>query len=57
MKSFKFLGFMILGAAVMFASLLWMSQFFNHDDERIPVIWLNTGAEKQEETSAPWLAK
>jgi len=57
MKSLKFLVFMILGAAVMFGSLLWMSQFFNNDDERIPVIWLNTGDERKEESATPWLAR
>ena len=57
MKFFKFLGFMVLGAVVMFGSLLWMSQFFGDDDERIPVIRLNTGEDRKAEPEAPWLSR
>lgn len=54
MKPLKFLGFMMLGAAVMFGILLWMSQFYNNQDERIPVIWLNTGDNREMEPEDPW---
>jgi len=56
MKFLKPLCFMVAGAGVMFGCLLWMSQFFTNEEERIPVIWLNTG-ERQEEPSSPWLAR
>ena len=54
MKSLKFLGFMVLGALVMLGMLLWMSQFYNNQDERIPVIWLNTGDNREPEPQGPW---
>ncbi len=57
MKPFKFLGFMLLGAVVMFAMLLWMSQFFTNDEERESLIWLNTGGQQSDTSRPPWLAR
>ena len=36
----KIFAFMCLGAIVMIACLLWISQFFNLEDDTTPVIWL-----------------
>lgn len=41
MKILKVLCFMALGAVVMIGCLLWMAQFFNLEDDTIPVIWLD----------------
>lgn len=57
MKPFKFLGFMLLGAVVMFAMLLWMSQFFTNDEERESLIWLNTSGQQSDTSGPPWLAR
>lgn len=40
MKFLKMMCFMALGAVMMVASLMWISQFFRPDRDRVPVIWL-----------------
>ncbi|HLS97710.1 MAG: hypothetical protein WDA10_06320 [Porticoccaceae bacterium] len=41
MKALKILCFMVLGAAVMLGSMLWVAQFFTGDGDVTPVIWLD----------------
>lgn len=50
--------FMLGGAVIMLGCLLWVSQFFNLDDDTTPVIWIedlqNPRSPQQEESFAEW---
>lgn len=51
MRILKLLGFMALGAIVMIACLLWISQFFGPQDDVTPVIWLEALQDPEQESS------
>jgi hypothetical protein len=53
MKFLKFFGFMVLGAIFMVACLLWVSQFFNLEDDTSPVIWIDAGEEPPDPGQLP----